>query len=185
MMLIHISKDRLLKLSLKLAALTFIIAAIFILTDLGYSLKHKTSSYRNTSMYMIETITKKINGMNHVDEKTSSKLNKMLDKFNKQNNNGLFEVDISRFRRASSSEYHYLTVEPKDFNWRAYTAKDGRSIRYGVSDAQNKYDYAEYLKKTEFENSVQRRLGRIAPFIFGASVALMSIYLFGRNRYNI
>lgn len=179
-------QSRFLNVPLKFAVITFSLAVLLNITSLGYIFFNKKES--NTAVCQVKTIANKIKNMDYIDEKTKSEITQLLDEFNKQNNNGLYYIDITKGRQ-SYVHYKYKKDAPENFFSRAYKGENGWLISYNISEAQANNDY--YKQKDaqgRVTNSLPVKLFQISVYLFILSLTLLSAYLilkaYGRKIFN-
>jgi hypothetical protein len=115
--------------------------------------------------------------MNNIDESTKNELNKLVNEFNKQNNNGLYHIDITRYKKSSYIEYKYAKDEPKNFFSRSYEGKKGWYIAYNISEVQANNDYK--LQK-EALDKLPSKMGQASNYLFAFSATPLFVCLINK-----
>lgn len=153
----------------------FISTVVFKLLSIGYGFVNKYE--KDTSMYIIDTVAKKIKDMDHIDDTAKNELAQLINEFNRQNNNGLYRIYITRYAQSSYIEYKYAKGEPENFLSKVFESENGWYISYNISEAQANSDYEKQ------NDSLPARLGNISNYLFLVS-AVGLVVVFTRKLFN-
>lgn len=167
MKFITIGKANLNKYLIRFIFVLFLISGLFEVIGIAYSSSHRYNEA--TSMYVIDKIENEIKELRSVDEFAKYELTRLLDEFNKRNNNGVYYVSINKYAQSSYIHFNYKKDEPKNSLYMIYEGKNGWRIHYGISEAQANIDY---IKQKEIPPN---KIGKISNYLFlVSSVGLAS-----------
>jgi hypothetical protein len=166
---ITIGKTNLNKYLIRFIFVLFLISGIFEVIGIAYRSSHKYNEA--TSMYVIDKIENEIKDLLYVDEYGKYELTRLLDEFNKRNNNGVYYVSINKYAQSSYIHFNYKKDEPKNFLHMIYEGKNGWRIHYGVSEEQANIDY---IKQKDVPRN---NIGEIANYLFFISSVGLAIFV--------
>jgi hypothetical protein len=134
-----IGKANLNKYLIRFIFVLFLISGLFEVIGIAYRSSHRYNEA--TSMYVIDKIHSEIKDLFSVDEFGRYELTRLLDEFNKRNNNGVYYVSINKYAQSSYSHFNYKKDEPRNFLHMIYEGKNGWRIHYSISEEQANIDY--------------------------------------------
>lgn len=174
------------KLLTKLALFIFIIACIMQSIDIGYDFIHRYEDPledKTTSTYITNTITKKIENIDFINENLENEITQLLDEFNVQSENGLYYLKIEN-TKDPGAEYEYKKDVTKDTIVNASSSMNGIekwNIDFKRTDKQAYYDRNRHQEL--WDNMVDRipnKLGNISNYLFVVSAVLLSVYFLNK-----
>ncbi len=167
--------DEFTKIILKGALVTFITACLFMMAGVFYK--------NNNGIYVNSTSEYTINGLlNQISDKDNFKkdeLDKVLDKFNNRNKDGLYYV---RIEKSKNTKYEYrknVSTNMIENNYEGKIIKGDIGIYYKQTDLQKESDLKNLYKLTESkENSIKAVFKEIAYilFVFSGFILCMAFY---------
>lgn len=155
---IIIGKTNLNKYLIRFIFVLFVISGLFEVIGIAYSSSHRYNEA--TSMYVIDKIENEIKDLLYVDEYGKYELTRLLDEFNKRNNNGVYYVSINKYAQSSYIHFSYKKDEPENFLHMIYESINGWKIHYGVSEEQANIDY---MKQKDLPAN---KIGKISNYLF-------------------
>lgn len=163
----------------KPVVIILIIASIFKIASIGFSYTNKHD--RDTSIFVIEGIARKIKNMEYIDNNAKAEIDQMVNDFNKRSSNGLYHIHILKFRQSSYIHYKYDTNEPENFLSREYDGENGWYISYKISEAQaNIDDQKEQERQSSIANVLLDKTGNISSYLFIFSAILQCLYFISK-----
>ncbi|MCM0651083.1 permease prefix domain 1-containing protein [Clostridium swellfunianum] len=172
-------QEKLIKLLIKFATFVFIVASIFKSAAVVNSFINRYD--KSTSIYMIDSIERKIKNMISIDENTQNEITQLVDEFNKHNNNGLYYIQITKGLQGSYIHYKYNKPETENLLIRHYDGKNNWNFIYKISEAQAAYDYNKEKEASEnMVNLIINKLGQSSNYLFAISTILLCVYFISK-----
>lgn len=174
------------KMLIKAGIVVFVIGGLFQIMSIFYKVGNE-QDLNNTSQYVINQIFYQLKNEDSVSEFKKLEIDRELDKFNKNNSNGLYYIKIEK---DNSLKYEYKKDVPKDIiaNGNEGTVKENNwSIDYKKTDMQQTQDLDKFNKNQSLSKDLTKSgLKDISYLLFIIALAILDIafyyYYFTKNQ---